>query len=98
MLPGLFNNNVQLFQTRDYVTIYEMSHQARIVPMDGRPHGASGSGWETPGALGKSTLVIDTVNFSDKELQRIEENLHLVERIGPGTIISVRSDPRLDQS
>src|SRR5262245_2718654 len=41
MLPGVYNNNVQFLQTRDAVVILnEMIHDARIVPMDGRPHGA----------------------------------------------------------
>ena len=40
MLPGVYNNNVQIIQTRDYVALVsEMIHDARIVPMDGRPHG-----------------------------------------------------------
>ena len=92
MLPGLFNNNVQLFQTRDYVTIYnEMSHQARIVPMDGRPHGRIRQ-WmgDSRGSWEGSTLVVDTVNFSDKgSFRGSNENLHLVERftrIDPDTI------------
>ena len=34
-----YNNNVQLFQTPDTVVIFnEMIHDARIVPLDGRPH------------------------------------------------------------
>ncbi len=39
MLPVFYNNNVQIVQTRDYVVIVsEMIHDARIVPLDGRPH------------------------------------------------------------
>ena len=39
MLPSAYNNNVQLFQTPDTVVILnEMVHNARIVPLDGRPH------------------------------------------------------------
>ena len=83
MVPGLFNNNVQLFQTREYVTIYnEMSHYARIVPMDGRPHGRIRQ-WmgDSRGHWEGSTLVVDTVNFSDKgSFRGSDENLHLVER------------------
>ena len=68
MLPFIFNNNVQIFQTREYVTIYnEMIHSARIVPMDGRPHGTIRQ-WmgDSRGHWEGSTLVVDTVNFSDK--------------------------------
>ena len=51
-LPSAYNNTVQLFQTSDYVVILnEMIHDARIVPLDGRPH------------LG-GTLVVETTNFS----------------------------------
>ena len=83
MLPGVYNNNVQIIQTRDYVTIVnEMIHDARIVPMDGRPHGTvprwmgdSRGRWEGP------TLVVDTVGFTDKTAFRGSgEHLHLVER------------------
>jgi hypothetical protein len=83
MLPGVYNNNVEFIQTRGFVVIVnEMIHDARIVPMDGRPHdtvrrwmGDSRGRWES------STLVIDTVNFSDKvSVRGSDENLHLVER------------------
>jgi hypothetical protein len=70
MLPGPYNNNVQLLQTPGYVLIFtEMIHDARVVPMDGRPHdnpairkwmGDSRGRWEG------NTLVVDTVNFTDK--------------------------------
>ena len=39
MTPGGYNNNVQMFQTPDYVVLLnEMVHSSRIVPLDGRPH------------------------------------------------------------
>src|SRR5439155_4964332 len=39
MLPGPYNNNLQLLQMPGYVVLFtEMIHDARIVPMDGRPH------------------------------------------------------------
>jgi hypothetical protein len=70
MLPGGYNNNVQLFQTRDYVAmLLEMNHDVRIVPLDGRPHlpgsirqwmGNSRGRWEG------NTLVVETTNFTDK--------------------------------
>jgi hypothetical protein len=92
MLPFIFNNNVQIFQTRQYVTIYnEMIHAARIVPMDGRPHGTIRQ-WmgDSRGHWEGSTLVVDTVNFSDKtNFRGSGANLHLVERFtrtGGGTI------------
>src|SRR5258705_4808936 len=40
MHPGPYNNNFQIFQTPGYVVILtEMVHDARIVPLDGIPHG-----------------------------------------------------------
>jgi hypothetical protein len=83
MLPGVYNNNVQFLQTRDFVVIFnEMIHDARIVAMDGRPHGTvrrwmgdSRGRWEGP------ALVIETVNFGEKASFRgSDENLRLVER------------------
>src|SRR5580658_8929549 len=39
MLPGGYNNNLQIVQAAGVVTIInEMDHSARIVPIDGRPH------------------------------------------------------------
>ena len=83
MLPGVYNNNVQIVQTRDYVAIVsEMIHDARIVPMDGRPHGAVPR-WmgDSRGRWEGSTLVVDTIGFTDKTAFRgSTERLHLVER------------------
>ena len=70
MLPGPYNNNFQIFQTRDQVVILnEMIHDARVIPLDGSPHlpsnirqlmGDSRGHWEG------NTLVVDTTNFSGK--------------------------------
>ena len=39
MVPSGYNNNMQLFQNADHVVILnEMVHDARVVPLDGRPH------------------------------------------------------------
>ena len=39
VIPGGYNENIQIFQTADYVVVFhEMVHDARIVPLDGRPH------------------------------------------------------------
>ena len=83
MLPGVYNNNIQIVQTRDYVVIVnEMIHDARIVPMDGRPHGIVPR-WmgDSRGHWAANTLVVDTVGFTDKTSVRGSgEHLHLVER------------------
>jgi len=70
MVPGFYNHNYQIFQTRDYVAILvEMIHDARIIPLDGRPFlndgirqwmGDSRGHWEG------DTLVVETRNLTDK--------------------------------
>jgi hypothetical protein len=83
MMPGVYNNNVQFIQTRDHVVIFnEMIHDARIVPTDGRPHGTA-KRWmgDSRGRWDGATLVVDTINFSDKySFRGSGERLHLVER------------------
>ena len=69
ILPGGYNQNFQLFQTRDYVAVLtEMVHEARIIPLDGRPrlNGAVRQ-WlgDGRGHWDGETLVIETTNFSD---------------------------------
>ena len=83
MLPTAYNNNFQIFQSSDSVGIVaEMIHDARIIPLDGRPHshirqwmGDSRGHWEG------DTLVVDTTNFTDQTSFRGSgANLHMVER------------------
>ena len=88
MLPSAYNNNVQLFQTRDTVALLnEMVHSARIIPLDGRPHGAQRQ-WagDSRGHWEGETLVVETVNFMPEGTGtaglrgRTDENLRLTER------------------
>jgi len=70
MFPTAYNNAYQIVQVPGYVIIYsEMIHDARIIPVDGRPHlpssvklwdGDSRGHWEG------NTLVVDTANYNDK--------------------------------
>ena len=65
MTPGGYNQNVQLLQTSDHVVIFnEMIHNARIVPLDGRPHGAVPQ-WagDSRGRWEGDTLVVETTGF-----------------------------------
>ena len=85
MLPGPYNNNFQILQTRDRVVILnEMIHDARIVPLDGSPHLPSSiREWrgDSRGHWDGKTLVVDTTNFNDEySLQGSDRNLHLIER------------------
>jgi hypothetical protein len=70
MIPGPYNNNYQILQTPGYVVIlHEMIHDARIIPLDGRPHVAQNiRQWfgDSRGRWEGATLVVDTTNFTDK--------------------------------
>ena len=83
MLPGGYNQNVQIFQTSDYVVVYnEMIHNARLIPLDGRSHGSlrQWSG-DSHGRWDGNTLVVDTINFSgETSLNGSGPSMHLVER------------------
>jgi hypothetical protein len=83
ILPGPYNNNIQIFQTRDHVVILqEMIHEARVVPTDGRPHGTLRQ-WhgDSRGRWDGDTLVIETINFSDKtNFRGAGANLKITER------------------
>ena len=65
-LPGAYNNNYHILQTPEYVAIVsEMVHDARIVPLDGRPlpsipqwHGESRGHWEG------DTLVVESASYT----------------------------------
>ena len=86
IVPGPYNNNFQLFQTRDYVVILnEMIHDARIIPLDGRPHVAANiRQWmgDSRGHWEGKTLVVDTTNFTGKtNFRGSGEGLHLIERL-----------------
>jgi hypothetical protein len=85
MLPGPYNNMYQIYQAPGFVVILsEMIHDARIIPLDGRPHlppnvtqwlGDSRGHWEG------NTLVVDTTNFTPKtRFRQSDENLHVTER------------------
>ena len=97
MTPGGYNQNVQLFQTEDHVVLLnEMVHNARIIPLDGRPHVAAGiRQWtgDSRGYWDGDTLVVETQNFLRETGFRrgsTDEHLHLTERftrVSPGTLM-----------
>jgi hypothetical protein len=96
MFPAGYNNAYQIMQAPGVVVIYyEMIHEARLIPLDNRPHlpssvklwnGDSRGRWEG------NTLVVDTTNYNSKgwiatsaATGRIKgipqsEALHIVER------------------
>ena len=84
MLPGAYNMNVQIFQTADHVVLLnEMVHNARIVLLDGSPHGDVPL-WtgDSRGRWEGDTLVIETKNFlRETSFRNSSKNLHLLERL-----------------
>jgi hypothetical protein len=85
MLPGPYNNDTQIVQGPGYVVILsEMIHDARVIPLDGRPHVGSGiREWmgDSRGHWDGNTLVADTTNFSSEySFRGSDANLHLTER------------------
>jgi len=93
MIPGNYNNNYQIVQSRDSVAIMaEMGNQVRVIPLDGRAQlpgtvqewmGESRGHWEG------DTLVVETANFRFNERSRFgvqydggltDQNLRITER------------------
>jgi hypothetical protein len=70
MFPAGYNNGYQILQIPGYVVIlYEMIHEARIIPLDGRPHVGSSERMRNGDPRGRwegNTLVVETTNFNDK--------------------------------
>jgi len=96
MLPASYNDLLQIFQTEDYVVIFqEMSNNdPRIIPLDGRPNlpstvrqwsGDSHGHWEG------ETLVVETGHFNDKiHFNGSTEALHVVERFARVDDVTMR--------
>jgi hypothetical protein len=69
-LPVIYGNGMRIMQTpNDVVISYEMIHDTRVIPLDGRPQlnpalkqylGSSRARWDG------DTLVIETTNLTDK--------------------------------
>lgn len=83
MIPGSYNNNMQLVQTKDHIMILnEMVHTARIIRLDSDHHtkqlkweGDSIAHWED------DTLVIHTQNwYHDYNLRGMSKEAQVTER------------------
>jgi hypothetical protein len=96
LFPAGYGSGYQILQGPGYVAIiYEMIHEARVIPIDGRPHvGPAIRMWngDSRGRWEGNTLVVDISNYNDKgsvatnvATQRVRaipqsEALHVVER------------------
>jgi hypothetical protein len=67
VLPVIYGNGNVIFQSPGYVSItYEMVHDTRVIPLDGRPHAGNGIRQYLGDARGHwegNTLVVETTNF-----------------------------------
>ena len=85
MSAGGYNNHVRFLQAPGYVVIWtEQNHDARIVPLDGRPQIADAiRQWmgDSRGRWEGDTLVVETTNFNGKAAyQGAADGMQLVER------------------
>jgi hypothetical protein len=99
MFPAGYNNGYQIVQIPGYVVmVYEMIHETRIIPIDGRPHVGRGiRQWngDPRGRWEGNTLIVETTNFNDQgsiatsaatgRIRGIPQSdaLHVVERFTP---------------
>jgi hypothetical protein len=85
MMNAGYNSNYQIVQAPGYVMILtEMIHDARIIPLDGRPQPPAGTRQWTGISRGRwdgNTLVVETTNFNGKNPFRgASENMKVTER------------------
>jgi hypothetical protein len=85
IFPTVYNANTRIVQGPGFVAItYEMIHDTRIIPTDGRSHLSAGIRsyfGDSRGRWDGDTLVVDVTNFTDKTAYRgSRDTLHLIER------------------
>ena len=94
MMPAIYGNSYHIHQSPGYVTLtYEMVHDTRVIPIDRGPHLRPGIRQYLGDARGHwegNTLVVETLNFTDKTPFRgSSDQLRMVERfmpLGPDTV------------
>jgi hypothetical protein len=74
MMPSIYGNQFQIVQAPGYVAIlYEMIHETRVIPLDGRGTIAKGITQDMGEARGRwegDTLVVTTTNFKERSVYR----------------------------
>ncbi len=89
MMPHILGNSYQILQAPGLVAIrYELIHDARVIPLDGRPHLGRRIQLEMGDARGHwegDALVVETTNFTDRSTFRNAKaaTLRLIERFTP---------------
>jgi hypothetical protein len=88
MMPAIYGNSYDITQSPGYVAIrYEMVHETRVIPLDGRPHvpstiksymGDARGHWEG------DTLVVETTNYLEASAYGgASDHLKTTERFTP---------------
>ncbi|HVS25067.1 MAG TPA: hypothetical protein VMU03_15160, partial [Gammaproteobacteria bacterium] len=86
MIPVMYGNVYQIVQSPGYVVItYEIVHEARVIPLDGRAHVGAAIHEHMGDARGhfeRDTLVVETTNFKPLTAYRgaNPERLKITER------------------
>jgi hypothetical protein len=86
MIPVMYGNSYQIVQTPGFVVItYEIVHETRVIPLDGRPHLGPAIRQHMGDARGRwdgDTLVVETTNFTPLGAYRNSnpESLRITER------------------
>ena len=86
-MPTIYGNSSQIIQGPGYVAIvYEMIHDTRIIPLDGRPHLGTSSQFDFGDSRGRwegETLVVETTNFRDRSvyMNATPDRLTITERL-----------------
>jgi len=89
MMPAIYGDSYQIVQAPGWVGIrYEMIHEIRVIPLDGRPHAPSSIRSYMGDARGHwegNTLVVETTNFKPETTPQNgnPESLKLIERFAP---------------
>ena len=97
MMPAIYGNSYQIVQSPGFVAIrYEMIHETRLIPLDGRAHAGRDIRLYMGDARGRwdgQTLVVETTNLNGRESADIvgygspdrgaSQGLRIVERFTP---------------
>ena len=89
MMPAIYGNAYEIIQGPGWVGIrYEMIHETRIIPLDGRPHPGRDIRLDMGDARGHfegDTLVVETTNFTRRSAYRNAnpDKFKLIERFRP---------------
>jgi hypothetical protein len=74
MIPVMYGNNYQIIQTPGFIVItYEIIHEARVIPVDGRPHvgrNVRAHMGDPRGHWDGNSLVVETTNFTGASAYR----------------------------